>query len=71
MITVKKRIDTIDIMRALAIIFMIPLHIYVYWPPFEKGIFGSIMILFGGLPGPIFLTISGTSFFLFINKKKK
>ena len=64
-----ERINSIDILRAFAIIFMIPFHIYFYWPSQNKDFFGHIMYMLGNLPGPIFTIISGTSFFLFIYKK--
>ena len=61
-----ERKNSIDILRALAIIFMIPFHFYIYWPHSESNIFGTIIIIFGNIAAPFFIIVSGMSYNFFI-----
>lgn len=63
------RINSIDILRGFAIIFMIQIHIYKLWTRMNYGFAVLIIEFIGALAAPFFLIFSGSSFFLFINKK--
>jgi peptidoglycan/LPS O-acetylase OafA/YrhL len=65
----EERINSIDILRGLAIIFMIPFHFYAKWTKTNYNLLGDIIYFFGDIAAPFFLIVSGTSFFLYINKK--
>ena len=65
------RINAIDILRGVAIILMIQIHIYVFWTKMNYTQFHGILIFLGSLPAPLFLLISGMSFQLMINKRIK
>ena len=67
----RERRNSIDVLRGLAIIFMSQFHIYYHWIFCIKryDLFEDIIFFFGSISTPIFIFVSGISFFLFINKK--
>ena len=68
----KERIISIDILRGLTIIFMIPFHFFIKWmdwTPRDYGIFKEITVFLSILTAPFFLIISGMGYHYFINKK--
>ena len=65
------RINSLDILRAFAIICMIQVHVFYFWTNNNYGFVNLIIIFFGNLAAPFFLIVSGSSFFLFICKKKE
>ncbi|MFX0186802.1 MAG: heparan-alpha-glucosaminide N-acetyltransferase domain-containing protein [Candidatus Hodarchaeota archaeon] len=65
----KKRIITIDILRAFSIFCMIQVHIFYYWTNMNYDNANLVILYFGQLAAPIFLIVSGCSFYLYISKK--
>ena len=66
----KKRIETIDILRGIAIPFILLLtHGYWGWVKVPYPIFDDILIRIAYFGTGIFVTFTGTSTFLFVNKK--
>jgi len=66
----KKRLNSIDILRALAIIEMIIGHIYMLLTNQNYGLIGIVIVsIFGTWAEAIFLACAGTGFFLYVNKK--
>lgn len=64
-----QRYFSIDILRALAIIFMIQVHIFKFWSKREYPIIRNIIFFFGSMAGPFFLILAGISFFILVSKK--
>lgn len=66
------RINSIDFLRGLAIIFMIQVHIYyywIYWTGIDYGFLEKLIFLFGSLAAPFFLIVSGISYYFFLYRK--
>jgi len=62
----ENRINSIDIIRGLAIIIMIPFHTYSYWINTKHFLFGGIINFFGELSAPFFFIVSGMSYYIFL-----
>jgi uncharacterized membrane protein len=60
---VQSRLDFVDALRGLAVIFMIPLHTSHGWirPELRTGNAWSAIQFFGGLAAPLFLSLAGVS----------
>lgn len=60
---VPTRLDFVDALRGLAVVFMIPLHTSHGWvePALRRGNSWAAIQFFGGLAAPLFLTLSGVS----------
>jgi uncharacterized membrane protein len=58
-----KRLDFVDSLRGLAVVFMVPLHTSHGWvrPEARHGDVWTASQFFGGLAAPIFLTLAGVS----------
>jgi uncharacterized membrane protein len=58
-----KRLDFVDSLRGLAVVFMVPLHTSHGWvrPEARHGDIWNATQFFGGLAAPIFLTLAGVS----------
>ena len=65
----KKRIITIDILRAFSIFCMIQVHIFYFWTNMNYDYINLLILYFGNLAAPFFLIVSGSSFYLYICKK--
>ena len=61
-----KRINSIDILRGFAVVLMIFGHIYYRWPNIDNILFEEKFAQIFLLAPPIFLIISGMSFYIFI-----
>ncbi|MGQ4876786.1 MAG: heparan-alpha-glucosaminide N-acetyltransferase domain-containing protein [Promethearchaeia archaeon] len=62
------RIESLDFLRGLTILFMIEFHIYIYLFQEKFKSFKIIISFFGFIAAPLFLIISGFSYILFIEK---
>ena len=58
-----KRLEFVDSLRGLAVLFMVPLHTSHGWvrPDARHGVVWTASQFFGGLAAPIFLTLAGVS----------
>jgi len=68
------RLNSIDFLRGLAVIFMIQVHVYyywIYWTGVDYGFLEDVIFLIGSFAAPLFITISGASYFLFIKAKQE
>lgn len=59
----RSRLDVIDALRGLAVVFMIALHTSHGWlaPPWREGGAWSVIRSFGGMAAPLFLLLAGVS----------
>ena len=60
-----KRFDSIDVMRALAIMMMLPCHFILFWSPYRapyEWVYTFFNDFLGGIGGPFFLFLVGTSY---------
>ena len=62
------RYNSVDLLRVLAIIFMIEFHLLVYWSNLGDSPIRRILLFIGSLAAPNFLIVSGISYFLFMFK---
>ena len=63
------RLNSVDLLRGIAIMLMIQMHVYIYWMNISYNLFGRIIITSGQCAAPFFLIVSGISYFLYMNKK--
>ena len=66
-----KRLNSVDVLRAFAILNMISSHIYVLLTKQNYGLLGFFISIFAIWAEAMFLTCAGTGFFLFINKQNR
>ncbi|MFX1256313.1 MAG: heparan-alpha-glucosaminide N-acetyltransferase domain-containing protein [Promethearchaeota archaeon] len=66
-----KRIESIDFLRGLTIIFMIMYHIKIFWFERASGFFIEFIMVLGLIAAPFFLIISGIGFNLYISNSIK
>lgn len=64
-----ERINSVDILRGLATIHMIIYHSYAILTGMNYGLFGDIIFHLAQLIATIFIIVSGSSLFLFIEKQ--
>ncbi len=59
----RTRLDFVDVLRGIAVVFMIPLHTSHGWvaPALRSGNAWAAIQFFGGLAAPLFLSLSGVS----------
>jgi uncharacterized membrane protein len=67
-----KRLNSLDILRALAIIFMVQVHFVgnlSYWFPAQAALY-DLSFLFGGLAAPSFTLLVGASLWISTNRRR-
>jgi len=67
--SLEKRYNSIDILRAVAIICMVIVRTFKFWSRLGFTLERSIAFSIGALAAPFFLIISGISFFILLTKK--
>ncbi len=65
-----KRLNSIDILRGISVILMIFGHVFYAWPIVNNIFLINLFIFIFLLAPPLFLIISGFSFYLFVNNMK-
>lgn len=66
----KNRLNSIDILRGIAVLLMVFGHIYYRWLNTSRILFEETIIQVFLLAPPFFLVVSGMSFYIFINHMK-